>query len=105
MAKQYIESAIRGIEVEMEQKLKDLQQQVIRDKIVPFNAEIDKDRDEALRKLQEKYNEDRGTIITASEDKKKENETITLEIETKKLKDDYKIIIDNLANVKSQILE
>lgn len=116
MAKQHIEEAISKIELEKEQALHVAKQKITQEKLVPYNLAIDKEKDTAiqelsikynadLKALQEKYNTDKTTIISASDEKKSTNAKVVLETELQSLKTSYDVIIDNLKNTVNQIME
>lgn len=82
--KNYIEEAIHKIEVDRERVAVQIKDKVTREKILPFNAEIDKARDEAIAQKQsilnatiasqqEEFAKQRKEIIDAAEKKKSEN--------------------------------
>lgn len=89
MIKPYIENAIKQIEAEKEKQANIVKERVTREKIVPFNTEIDVARDKAIAELtnqmnnsiksaQDNFNQKKKELIEAGEAKKKENaETVT----------------------------
>lgn len=116
MAKQQIENAIRNIEVERDQKLRAVEQRVYQEKIAPYNADIDKQRDESMSKLQsdfnadiqkrqEKFNADKATIIAACEANKKNHAEVEIACAQKEIRDSYKAIIEILNKTANDIVE
>lgn len=116
MAKQQIESAIRSIEAERDQRLRAVEQKVYQEKIAPYNADIDKSRDESIAKLQaefnvdiqkrqEKFNADKTAIITAGEANKKNHAQIVLDCEQNEIREAYKVIIESLIKTAKDIVE
>ena len=116
MAKQQIENAIRSIEAERDQRLREVEQRVYREKIAPYNADIDKQRDESIAKLQsefnldiqkrqEKFNADKTAIITAGEANKKNHAEIEIACEQKEIRETYKAIIESLNKTANDIVE
>lgn len=114
--KAYIEQAIRGIETEKEQKLREVEQRVVQEKILPFNREVDEVRDreiqkltadynEQLRVLQNKFESDKNAHIVASEERKKENASAVIAVETETVTAKYNKIIENLQLSLSAIEE
>lgn len=96
----YIEQAIRGIENEREHAIAGIKATIMRDKVVPQNAEIDTARDMALQELQvklnadisalqEKFAKDRQEIIEAGEKQKKDNENMLIGVETASITKEY----------------
>lgn len=74
MIKTYIEQAIKNLESEKASELSVIENRVIQNKVVKYNMESDKKRDEevgelttsfnkAVQELQTKYNSDKQTIM------------------------------------------
>lgn len=99
MVNTYIEQAIRGIEVEREQKIAEVKATIVRDKVAPKNAEVDSIRDKALQELQEKYTTDRQAIIEASENQKADNENALIVAETASVAYEYDTKIAELKKL------
>lgn len=107
MIRAYIEQAIRSIEVEKEQALRQVKERVMQEKIVPFNRETDSLRDkaiqqlsvkhnEAVRALQDKFAEDKADILAKSEQHKKEFADKVVAEEATELIAEYDIAIAKL---------
>ena len=97
----YIQSTIQQIKAEQEREISTIRDKVTREKIVPFNQEIDRDKsqsiamldkwlsdqkmaltgtyNESLAKLQAKYNEDKKIVEETAEKKKIENANAVIE--------------------------
>lgn len=116
MAKQQIEKAIREIELEKEQAVRVAEQKITQEKLVPYNIEIDREKETAVQELstkfnndiktlQEKYNADKNIIINACEEKKSNNAKIVLDTELQSIRTSYDVIINSLKNTANQILE
>lgn len=110
-----LEQAIRGLEAEKQTIANATKEKVTREKIVPFNQEIDKARDGAIAEkqqalnasilaLQEKFAKEKQEIYEAGEKKKSDNATsvITSEIYAVTVEYDKHIakLNDQIANLK-----
>lgn len=95
----HIEQAIRGIETEREQQIAIMRETIMREKVVPQNAEIDQKRDLALQELQEKYATERQAIIDASEKQKTDNANALINTETANISYEYDIKITELKKL------
>lgn len=116
MIRGHIEQAIRSIEAEKEQKLREVEQRVMQEKVLPFNREIDESRDKAIQQLsteynvavnalQEKFAKDKNDIILASEQHKKVNADAIISAESKSVEEEYGIIIAELTNSLNKVKE
>jgi hypothetical protein len=114
--KQYFETALRGIEQERERAISVAREKAMREKIVPNNATIDASRTEAINALtanlnkeisalQEKFNIEKQAIIEASEKKKSEFATATMETEASIVSVQYDAAINALKKQISEIKE
>ena len=72
MIKTVIEQAIKSIEAEKAQKVAVVKEQITREKIVPFNAEIDGARAKALQEVDAEYNQKIAQLRKECEEKKQE---------------------------------
>lgn len=106
----YIEQAIQGIEAEREQKIANIKAEIMRDKVIPQNAEIDNARDKALQELQTKLNSDisalqekfareRQDIIDASEKQKTDNANALIGVETVSITAEYDTTLSELRKL------
>lgn len=95
----YIDQAIRNIEAERDQQIAAKKAEIMQEKVVPKNAEIDQKRDNALNELQEKYAIDRQAIIGASEKQKTENANAIINAETASISYEYDIKIAELKKI------
>ncbi len=110
-----LEQAVRGLEAEKQTIANATKEKVTREKIAPFNQEIDKARDNAIAEkqqalnsaimaLQEKFAKEKQEIYDAGEKKKAENATavITSEIYAATVEYDKHIVKlnDQLSNLK-----
>lgn len=110
-----IESNIRTLENEKNQAVSAIRETVYREKIIPFNREIDSARDGAIAELttqlnadiaalQTKYATDKQAIVDAAEKKKAENAESVIATETYMVANQYDKIIasqnDILASMK-----
>lgn len=84
MIKPYLEEVVKKIEAERERQIEIVKERVTREKIIPFNQEIDKAREKAIAELQESLNaaivahqerfaKEKNSLIEAGERKKSEN--------------------------------
>lgn len=98
----HIEQAIRGIETERDQQISIMRETIMREKVVPQNAEIDQKRDLALSELQEKYAAERQAIIDASEKQKTDNANALINAETASIAYEYDAKIAELKKLKGE---
>lgn len=114
--KAYIEQAIRSIEAQKEQKIREVEQRVMQEKILPFNREIDQSRDLAIQQLSSEYNEavkvlqdkfakDKNDIIVASDQHKKENADKLIASETASVEAEFGMIIAELESTLNKVKE
>lgn len=114
--KQYIEQAIKSIEAEREQKTAQMKDKIMREKIAPFNAEVDSYRAKALTEvdnelntkiadLKKEYEEKKKQLIALGEEKKKTNAESVLASELAVLTIDYDKAITKLKSQLSDISE
>lgn len=91
--KQHLEQAIKALEAEREREVALVKEKATREKIVPYNQEMDIARDKAIAEKQQKLNEtiasfqkkfteEKQEIIDAGEKKKAENATAVITTET-----------------------
>ena len=84
MIKTALEQAIKSIEAEKSQKLNEVKEKITREKILPFNAEIDTARSKALAELdtelnqrvteiRKEYDEKKQELVRLGEEKKRQN--------------------------------
>ena len=82
--KAHLETAVKALEAEREREVAIVKERVTREKILPFNQEMDLARDKAIAEkqqeltksitaYQEKFAKEREEIIAAGEKKKAEN--------------------------------
>lgn len=111
MIRQFIEEAVRKIEVEKERQCVAAKERVTREKILPYNAEIDKARDEAVAQkqralnenivaLQETFAKEKQAIAEAAEKKKHDNAEAILASEITSVTVEYE---KHIAKLKNQI--
>lgn len=93
MIRVHIEQAIRNLEAEKEQVLRQAEQRVMQEKIVPFNREIDLARDKAIKALQDKFEADKQDILVKSEQHKKEHAEEVVATEAAPLLAQYEMTI------------
>lgn len=109
------EQAIRSLEAEKATVANMAKEKATREKIIPFNQEIDKARDEAIAEkqqkltttiasLQEKFAKEKQEMIEAAEKKKSENATAVITTETYAVTVEYDKSIaklnEQIANLK-----
>jgi hypothetical protein len=91
--KAHFEQLIKNLEAEREREVAVIKEKVTREKIVPFNQEMDIARDKAIAEKQQELNKDivarqdkfakeKQEIIEAAEKKKADNEASVLATET-----------------------
>lgn len=84
MIKAYLEQAVKSIEVEREKQVSIIKDRVVREKIAPYNAEVDNYRAKALTEidnelnakiveLKAEYEAKKAELIKLGEEKKKAN--------------------------------
>lgn len=89
----HLEQAIKSLETEREREVAIIKERVTREKIVPFNKEMDIARDKAIAEkqqalnativsLQEQFAKEKQEIIDAAEKKKADNATSVIATET-----------------------
>lgn len=111
--KMHLEQTVKALETEREKEVAIIKERVTREKIIPYNQEMDIARDKAIAEKQQALNEtivshqehfakEKKEIIEAAEKKKAENATavITTESYTVTVKYDKAI-----AKLKAQIDE
>jgi hypothetical protein len=88
-----LEEAIKKVEIERDRQAQVAKDRAMRERIIPFNAEIDKARDEAiaqrqnalnaeLKAQQENFAKERQSFFEAAEKKKSENAEVVISSET-----------------------
>ena len=111
MIKAVLEQAVKSIEAEKAQQLANAKERVTREKIVPFNTEIDSARAKALAEvdteltqkvsaLRSEYEEKKKELIRLGEEKKKQNADAVLANELSVISIDYD---DAIAKLNDQI--
>lgn len=114
--KTHIDQAIRNIELDREQTLRQVEQRVMQEKILPYNREIDEARDRAIQQLtvereesikavQEKYTKEKSDILTSSEQRKKEHAAEVVAKEAAALLAEYDMTITALKATLSKTEE
>lgn len=110
MIKTYVEQAIRNLEAEKQQKLREVEQHVTQEKIAPYNREIDTARDKAIqqlsaelnqqvKELQDKFALKREEITSMSEQRKKEYAADIVLVEAGSLIAEYDYTIAELKKL------
>lgn len=113
MIREHLEGAIRNIEAEKARALATCKERITREKIIPFNAEIDKSREMAIAELtntlnaeiaalQQKFAQDKQKLVEAGEHKKAEHANTVVSTETSILAVTYDTA---LAQLRKQIEE
>lgn len=116
MIKTYLEQAIRGIEAEREQKIAVLKDRITREKIAPFNAEVDTFRARALAEidnelnakmvaLRKEYDAKKQEIVALGEEKKKSNAENVYSAELAVITVDYDSALSKLNAQLAEIKE
>lgn len=116
MIQAQIEQLINRLKAEKESELRNVQQKVMEDKILPFNANIDSLRDKAIAQkteelnnaitaLREKYNTERQEIIDASERNKAANLEAVIAAETSIINSKYDSAISDLQACMGRVKE
>jgi hypothetical protein len=91
--KAHLEQAVKALEAERDKEVTIIKEKVTREKIIPFNQEMDIARDKAIAEKQKALNErivahqeqfakDKKAIIDAGEKKKAENATAVITTES-----------------------
>lgn len=91
--KAYLQQAIAGIQSDKDRELVALKEKITREKILPFNQDIDSARDTAIKEkqamleanisaLQQQFAKEKQEIIAAAEQKKSDNAASVLASET-----------------------
>lgn len=113
MIKEILQDAVRKCEIERDRQANVARETAIREKIAPYNAEIDRLRDEAINSkqeqlnaniqaYQEKFAEERKNIIEAAEKKKADNADAVILAETSVVTAEYN---KHIAKLNQQIAE
>lgn len=113
MIKTVLEQAIKTIEAEKAQKISVIKEKVTREKIAPFNAEIDNARAKALAEvdtemaqeisaIKQKYEAKKQELIALGEEKKKINAETVLAGETAVIASEYD---NHIAKLTAQLAE
>lgn len=116
MIKPYFEELIKKIEMEREKETAPIKASLMRDKIAPFNAQVDADQAKALAELdrtlnaeigmmREKYARKKQEIVEISEKQKKANEDAVLSTELNVYTAKYDKQIDKLKAQMAEIEE
>ena len=111
MIKTVIENAIKTLETEKNQRLAVAKEQITREKIIPFNTEIDASRAKALAEvdaelnqrvaeLRKEYDEKKQELVRLGEEKKRQNAEAVLASEVAVVAVEYDTAI---AKLKAQI--
>jgi metal-dependent hydrolase (beta-lactamase superfamily II) len=101
------EQIIKNLEAEREREVASIKDKVMREKIVPFNQEMDIARDKAVAEkqqelnndvaaMQEKFTKEKQEIFAAAEKKKADNAASVLATETYVVTGKYDKEISNL---------
>lgn len=69
--KQIVSQAIAQVESEKQRQISLSKEKVMREKVIPFNVEIDKAREKAVTELQNKLNQEILALRTKYEEEKK----------------------------------
>lgn len=56
MVKEYLLQAVKGIEAERDRKVAEVKDRIVREKLAPYNADVDEKRAKALRELDNELN-------------------------------------------------
>lgn len=94
MIKTYLEQAIRSIEADKEKAVSEIKDRITREKIIPYNTEVDNYRAKALTEIEDELNQRIASIRQDYEAKKQE--LIRLGEEKKKANADN-ILMSELA--------
>ena len=116
MIKTVIEQAIKAIEAEKAQQVAIVKEKVTREKIVPFNAEIDTSRSKALQEvdtelnqkvaeLRKSYEEKKQELVRLGEEKKRQNSEAVIASEVAVVAVEYDNAIAKLNNQLSEMQE
>lgn len=109
--KQILESAIARLEQQKSSDLQNMRQRVMQEKILPFNADIDKAYQTAVQKLsdelnkkivelQNQFTKDKESLLQAGNKKKAENQETVISAETSAIMYIYDA---SIADLKKQI--
>lgn len=114
--KEHLEIAKKSLENEKARELSSIKDKVNREKIIPYNQEIDHKRDEALAVLQkqhnanilaeqEKFAQEKKSLIEAGEKKKNDNANLVIATETSLVSNKYDTEIAKLDEQISKLKE
>lgn len=113
--KAHLEQAVRSLEAEKQSVAKAEEEKVTREKIIPFNQEIDRAREQAIAERQqalnativaqqERFAKEKQEMIEAGEKKKSENANAVITTATYSVTIEYDKAIaklnDQIANLK-----
>lgn len=113
MVKEYLEQAVKNIEMEKERQVSAVRERIMREKIIPYNADVDQSRAKALAELdnelntkflelRQAYDLKKQELVRLSEENKKENAEKLVATELAVLTIEYDKAI---AKLNSQIAE
>lgn len=116
MIKSHIEQTIKSIEAEKAQAVSVIKERVLKEKIMPFNSEIDSARTKALAEidtelnqrmseLKQEYEVKKQELVKLGETKKKQNEEAVLASELAVVAVDYDATISKLTAMLTEISE
>ena len=114
--KVYLEEVIKRLQVEREKAIAAVKERVTREKIVPFNIEMDKSRDSAIaqrneelnakiKELQEAFAIERQSFIDSAEKKKGEHSQAVIETEIAIVVAEYDKHINRLMEQLGEVSE
>ncbi len=113
MIKQILERAIADIEAQKAREVSAIKERVMREKIVPYNNEINQSRDKAISELntqlnsniaelQKKFSDSKQSLIDAGEKKKTDFAEVTIATETAIVAESYDKSISKLRDMINQ---
>lgn len=91
--KAHLEQTVKALEAEKEREISTVKDRALREKIAPFNQDIDVSREKAIAELQttlngkivalqENFAKDKQALVEAGEKKKQDNASMVLATET-----------------------
>lgn len=116
MIKAYLEQAIKSIEADRERAVSDVRERIMREKIIPYNTDIDTSRARALAEidnelntrisaLKQEYEVKKQELIRLGEEEKKTNAEAVLASELAVVTVEYDAHIAKLTAQISEIKE
>ena len=105
MIKSIVEEAIQKLRNEKDTKKRAVEQQVMRDKIAPYNADIDTSLSKAIQEVQANADKEKAELARKAEKTKKEFMVSAIAIENARIDNEYDGMIARFEKMLADIKE